>query len=201
MNLDQILDAVEAKSISVETALKNLRDGVKDGPIAQFQVVTDGAPEFAASLKPELLFDLVSILAKVLEMDRADISPAVSVLDYGLDSVSATEYMVNLNRKAGINHPPTAFFECDTLDELADVLLRIYQNELRVFYAKDIPVIKKHALVSIAPINRQLDPPQSPLAEKDQLEIQDNPYSKDPLLHHLENCWQLAKTAIKKGSH
>lgn len=85
-------------------------------------------------LVTSLTDDICKIVLSVLKLDRADFSPTTPLMDYGLDSIAATEIGNLFTGQFEIVIPPTVFFEFQDLKSFVDYLLENYLAELQEFY-------------------------------------------------------------------
>jgi acyl carrier protein len=69
----------------------------------------------------EVLIDLVARKARV---DRARIRPEARLMDFGLNSVTSLELVVDLEQALGIEIPDQHLVELDTIGEMARYLDR-----------------------------------------------------------------------------
>lgn len=149
------------------------------------------------SLAERLSADIRDLVLSVLKLDEADFSPTTPLMDYGLDSIAATEIGNLFTSRFNLVIPPTVFFEFQDLESFVNYLMDNYREELNVLYPElplttPQPVItepqaavteasKANAAV-IVPINRAPKPQQSTRAVP-----VDQPMS-------IESLWEMSES-------
>lgn len=103
----------------------------------------EGSNEELTSNKPQpdqgsmierLTEDIRDLVLSVLKLDQADFSPTMPLMDYGLDSIAATEIGNLFTSRFNIAIPPTVFFEFQDLQSFVNYLMENYQTELKAIY-------------------------------------------------------------------
>ncbi|MDR3460742.1 MAG: alpha/beta fold hydrolase, partial [Beijerinckiaceae bacterium] len=95
----------------------------------------------AHDLAQTVSHDLRDLAITVLKIELEDFSFSTPLMNYGLDSIAATEIGTLFTAKFGITVPPTAFFEFQDIDSFTNYLLANHEPELRARYGvtpKDI---------------------------------------------------------------
>jgi acetylornithine/succinyldiaminopimelate/putrescine aminotransferase/pimeloyl-ACP methyl ester carboxylesterase/acyl carrier protein len=133
-----------ATSLTVEDALR-LLDGLNaagakpaaDISLTLAQAGANGGRDTRGercSLADRLSNDLRDLATKVLKTEPEDFSSSTPLMNYGLDSIAATEIGALFTEKFGITVPPTAFFEFQDINSFTNYLLVNYEVELRARY-------------------------------------------------------------------
>lgn len=91
------------------------------------------------SMLERLAEDIRDLVLSVLKLDQADFSPTTPLMDYGLDSIAATEIGNLFTSRFNIVIPPTVFFEFQDLQSFVNYLVDNYQAELKTLYP-DSPI-------------------------------------------------------------
>lgn len=68
--------------------------------------------------------EIITILAKILKMDAAEIRPTTTTQSLGLDSVTASEFAAHFIEKYKIPIMPTILFEVSNIDELIQYFVK-----------------------------------------------------------------------------
>lgn len=74
-------------------------------------------------LKEKVSSLLIGYASEILKIPAADIRPDEGIDEYGFDSILYTEFTNRLNDALNLELPPTIFFECASLEALADHLI------------------------------------------------------------------------------
>ncbi|SPF68545.1 This enzymatic domain is part of bacterial polyketide synthases and catalyses the first step in the reductive modification of the beta-carbonyl centres in the growing polyketide chain. It uses NADPH to reduce the keto group to a hydroxy group [Propionibacterium ruminifibrarum] len=83
----------------------------------------------AADVRSRFVSHLVQVYATVYEVPADEIRPEVNLQSYGLDSVLVSKVAARLVRIIP-NLPTSVFFDCSTIDEIADRLLDKFPEQL-----------------------------------------------------------------------
>uniref|UniRef100_UPI003BEF0529 SDR family NAD(P)-dependent oxidoreductase n=1 Tax=Burkholderia arboris TaxID=488730 RepID=UPI003BEF0529 len=119
--------AATAGQASVPTAAP--RDEMRAPSAAPSVAAVPAAPAVAdgmaaASLRAAILTALQQIGASYLFVDPAEVDPDGELLELGFDSISLTDMVNRINAQLGLDLLPTVLFECPTLSDVADYLVR-----------------------------------------------------------------------------
>ncbi len=116
MNTEEILRAVESRSITPQEALRRMRairaEAAAQAPHAR------SAPGGDSSEGPRQL--LIDTLAKALYMAPADVKLDQPFVEMGLDSIIGVEWMKEINQRLHLELPTTALYDLPTIEQLAD---------------------------------------------------------------------------------
>ncbi len=83
---------------------------------------------------PELLPDLINTIAKILKVDEREVDPEEDVSDYGLDSITITEFANQVNDLFDLEITPALLFEFSSLLEFAQFLISEHPDQLAQRY-------------------------------------------------------------------
>lgn len=137
MNSDnklKILQAVKEKKLSVDEAIKALIELEATNKIPQKPTVK--SVEVPSSYPDMLLQDLKKILLTLLKLEESDLTIDSSIIDLGLDSISATEFASRINKRYTLNLLPSIFFEFTSLRSFSKHLQDSYSLAIQDFFAK-----------------------------------------------------------------
>ena len=81
--------------------------------------------------------EIKTLLAEELEADVEDMDLTQDPLDYGLDSIMVTSFIISLNEKFSINIEPMSVFEHDSLDDMVESLFAEYQQNIVAVYEQE----------------------------------------------------------------
>jgi acetylornithine/succinyldiaminopimelate/putrescine aminotransferase/pimeloyl-ACP methyl ester carboxylesterase/acyl carrier protein len=152
------------------------------------------------SLSTNLTEDIRDIVLSVLKLDKADFSPTTPLMDYGLDSIAATEIGNLFTSRFNIVIPPTVFFEFPDLKSFVNYLTENYASELQATYpesaAKNIsePSIVKS--MEASPANAAVVIPINKTVDKQQIIPQANLTSQAVQIDgsmNIESLWQMTE--------
>ena len=63
---------------------------------------------------------IFSAIAKTINIDKSEIDPDATFLEYGFDSMTLTELSMTIRKQLDINIAPTVFFELPNIESLID---------------------------------------------------------------------------------
>ncbi len=132
-------------SISANDALR-LLDQMIIPAAGEATPLPDQGPE-----ESQLENDLTQLILSVLKIEPEDFSPQRALMDYGLDSIAATEIGTRFTDQFGITVPPTVFFEFPDLRSFVGYLNNNHGDELQHYYGE------QHS----APANNRINTPMN----------------------------------------
>lgn len=88
-------------------------------------------PAEPATGGPDLVGQLVGLLARVIAADERDIDPAASFMDIGLDSISGLRFVQAVNEGLSIELGDTVIFDYPTIESLAEYIDQTHGDRLR----------------------------------------------------------------------
>lgn len=88
-----------------------------------------------AAMVAKVAGELQALVLSVLKLPIAEFAPTTSLLEYGLDSIAATEIGSLFTEKFGIVVPPTVFFEFPDVQSFSRYLVESNADELQKRYA------------------------------------------------------------------
>lgn len=186
--------------LTAEEALRQL-DMMLAAPAAPVtQVEAVSVEPASASLAAHLTADIKAMVLFVLKLDAADFSPTTPLMDYGLDSIAATEIGNMFTSRFNIVIPPTVFFEFPDLTGFVNYLTENYAEELTKIYpassakaAVEPPkTVAEPGLVSsavVVPIHKPVDRPPQPVAP-----VTPAPAAAPDTVMSIENLWQMTES-------
>lgn len=129
------LTAEEAlRQLDLMSALIEQEDQQEDEQAVELLIGKPGLEPVPVSLATQLTDDIRAIVLAVLKLDKADFSPTTPLMDYGLDSIAATEIGNSFTSRFNIVIPPTVFFEFPDLTSFVNYLVENYATELAKLY-------------------------------------------------------------------
>lgn len=168
--------------------LKRVREGslAADAAIA---LLRKPLPAGAAGVPWEQQFmgDLSGLIGKLLHCPPDKIDLDAPVADMGLDSLSATEFSNHVRIRWGLSLSATAFFECNTVREFQQYMVRIHGNALRGHYSPD-----SAALAAMSSPASAGPAAPAPAAEAE-ADAGSAPPREAPLRTVLQRLWQQAE--------
>ncbi|MBW4084436.1 SDR family NAD(P)-dependent oxidoreductase, partial [Paenibacillus sp. S150] len=98
---------------------------------------------------------LIAIYADIQRMDSDSIRPTVSLTQYGLESISISEFAKAVSKTLSITLMPSIFFEIDTIRELAALLAARYQEACAPYLSSELVTKAAQASESLASSEQQ----------------------------------------------
>jgi len=158
------------------------------------------APQ-SGTLADMLAVDLQALVLSVLKLDAADFSPTTPLMDYGLDSIAATEIGNLFTQRFNIVIPPTVFFEFPDLTSFVTYLTDNYREELLKIYPETGSAKESKKITTktaelpdsigskvVVPIHKTLEKAPSTLSQTSPAVMPEQGSLS------IENLWQLMET-------
>lgn len=152
-------------SISIEDALQQLEQMNVDTdqlPVEPVNNTTEAVNQ--GSLADILTKDIQDMVLSILKLDKNDFSPTTPLMDYGLDSIAATEIGNLFTSRYDIVIPPTVFFEFPDLQSFVKYLLENHFSELQKTYP-DSKLVEQNnqttinrTVTSVTPVTTSVSP-------------------------------------------
>jgi len=120
-------------------------------------IVAGREPVFEAKLAPEekkvtspnnieqIQKELIHLLSKIIETPPSELDTDTDIREYGLDSISLTDYADKMNQHFDISVNPTLFYEFPNIQTLSEHLVERYGLKLTIQEKEEVtepPVIK-----------------------------------------------------------
>ena len=142
--------------------------------------------------------ELQELVLSVLKVPASEFSIGTPLLEYGLDSIAATEIGTLFAERFGITVPPTAFFEFPDILSFSRYLLENHNSRLLTRYGRDwsrssTPVLSPPA--TIEPKIAAHVTAQSPLAATKSTPVVETEGS----LFSIENLWAIGADGSKNN--
>ncbi|RXJ71689.1 hypothetical protein CS022_20335 [Veronia nyctiphanis] len=204
MNQPQISDeTVKAEMLDKAALLRKIREGHlrPDEAISALRNVVSTTSSPSNGAKQTILWedgffsDLVALVSDILHIPADQVDPDMPVADMGLDSLSATKFNNHVRAEWGLTLQATAFFECNTVRDFSQYILRLHKNALREHYQ---------------PVQAEVAQPQArSMGATDELETvktkQESATGKaprnsgDPARSNLQRLWEKAQQDLVSG--
>lgn len=102
--------------------------------------------------------DIQNIVLTILKLNPSDFSPTTPLMEYGLDSIAATEIGNLFTSRFNIVIPPTVFFEFQDLQSFVHYIMDNHISELKAKYS-DLP---NNSAAKVTDISvKEIEPSQS----------------------------------------
>jgi pimeloyl-ACP methyl ester carboxylesterase/acyl carrier protein len=188
MDRSMIINNLRDGNLTAEKAIASMRASREALTLDKPRVDTVDNIVGALTWQQALLHDLTQIVSKILKIDQGEISADTPVTEMGLDSLSATELNNHVRVTFGLSLQATAFFECNTLRDFQQYMIKLFGEKLRSRYE------------SLA------EPIESPKHEKSAIRPNSSVIGKvgknvDPVREKLIMLWNKAEQAIKSEHH
>jgi cation diffusion facilitator CzcD-associated flavoprotein CzcO/acetylornithine/succinyldiaminopimelate/putrescine aminotransferase/pimeloyl-ACP methyl ester carboxylesterase/acyl carrier protein len=93
----------------------------------------------ASDLTETVVAELKGLVLSVLKLPESEFSATTSLLEYGLDSIAATELGGLFTARFGITVPPTVFFEFPNVQGFGQYLVENHAEQLKEHYGAAAP--------------------------------------------------------------
>lgn len=152
--------------------------------------VNDEMIDNNGSVTKKLTDDIQNIVLSILKLDSADFSATTPLMDYGLDSIAATEIGNLFTSRFDIVIPPTVFFEFPDLESFVNYLLENHPEELKAHYPQNDEV---QAAIPNKVVQQETQSPP--------LELQATTISKSSDVNPAETTSRLPIEKVNSSSH
>jgi acetylornithine/succinyldiaminopimelate/putrescine aminotransferase/pimeloyl-ACP methyl ester carboxylesterase/acyl carrier protein len=147
---------INKMSLSPEEALRQL-DLIKDKSELGSNNSSVVVEQPGKTIADKLTDEIQKMILSVLKLDSKDFSATTPLMDYGLDSIAATEIGTLFTNDFNIVIPPTVFFEFQDLQSFITYLLENHKTEIQERYVNEIeesspelPVKNKESVIKVA---------------------------------------------------
>lgn len=133
------MNAINNSTLTADEALKQLDLMVLQQPESSQSHYPDNrttqrSDDSVDSFESILTKDIQSIVLSILKLDPNDFSSTTPLMDYGLDSIAATEIGNLFTSRFNIVIPPTVFFEFQDLQSFVHYIMDNHLVELKAKY-------------------------------------------------------------------
>ena len=134
------------------------------------------------SLIDDLTNDIQEMVLSILKLEADEFSTTTPLMDYGLDSIAATEIGNLFTSRFNIVIPPTVFFEFQDLASFSNYVIENHSDELRALYPEsptntaDTPSVNIAKSTTLKSVNTDVvdnipkQPKQTVAARTDQID-------------------------------
>ncbi len=95
---------------------------------------TENQTQASVDLKERLQTALFDVVSQLIHVEIDELDKYTGLDEYGFDSITFSELADELNQRYQLELMPTIFFEHNTLNDLADYLIRTYYNVLQAHF-------------------------------------------------------------------
>ncbi|MFA5951022.1 MAG: aminotransferase class III-fold pyridoxal phosphate-dependent enzyme [Hyphomicrobium sp.] len=154
------------------------------------QLIAAEAPP--PDLRQAVAGELQELVLKVLKLPVSEFKATTPLLEYGLDSIAATEIGTLFTERFGIVVPPTVFFEFPDVQSFSLYLVENHREALEARMATRPKVVPVEQATLVAPRPALVEQRPQPIAEAPA-----RPASADPGtgLLAIEDLWSIGSTA------